>query len=159
MKQPILVLDLEFRGNGSIRDIGVAFVIQYKKGRVKASRPDHHNLIKIGEEPPKYKLREACEILKNMGTQEMMWASWGTSDRHELKKQTDDLGLEMPVGYFHIDIAPMYAALFNLDRPIRLKAAAEQLTGRFIGSQHHADDDSFNAARILAELINRFDRS
>ena len=158
MNQPILVLDLEFRANGTIRDMGIAFVIQSNKGKMRASYPERHRLMRIGE-PPKFTLSEACEILKNMGAPEMMWSSWGTSDRHELKKQTDDLGLEMPVGYFHIDIAPMYAALFALDRPIKLKVAAERLTGRFYGSQHHADDDSYNAARVLAELINRFDKS
>lgn len=155
--EPILVLDLEFRSNGDIRDMGVAFVVQYDEGKVMASRPDRHSLIKLGD-TPKFTLFEACEILKNMGTQEMMWASWGTSDRHELKKQTEDAGIEMPVGYFHIDLAPMYAALFALDRPIRLKAAHEQLVGRFMGSQHHAEDDAYAAARILAALLNRFDR-
>ena len=153
----ILVLDFEFRANGSIRDIGVALVVNYEEGRVIAARPPNHTLIKLGE-PPKYTLFEGCEIIKNMGAQEMMWASWGTSDRHELKRQTDDAGIEMPVGYFHVDIAPMYAALFALDRPIKLKAATEELCGRFHGSQHHAEDDAWNAARILAELINRFDR-
>ena len=156
--EPIFVLDLEFRSNGSIREIGIAYVIQDDNGKMMAAKPEQHYLLRLGEEP-KLNLFQACEILKNMGTQDKMWASWGTSDRHELKRQTEDAFLEMPVGYFHIDIAPMYAVLFALDRPIKLKAAAEELTGIFYGSQHHGEDDAWNAARVLAALMNRFDRS
>ena len=155
--EPIFVLDLEFRSNGSIREIGIATVIQNDDGKMVAAKPEPC-LIRLGAEP-KLTLFQACEILTNMGAKERMWASWGTNDRHELKRQTEDALLEMPVGYFHIDIAPMYAALFAMDRPIRLKAAAEGLMGIFYGSQHHGEDDAWNAARVLAALMNRFDRS
>ena len=156
--EPIFVLDCEFNKHRSIKEIGISYVIDLDDGTYMAARPPDHHLIRVGEEP-KISLLGACEILKNMGAQDKMWASWGTGDRHELKRQTEDIGVEMPVGYFHIDIAPMYAALLALNRPIRLKKAAEELTGRFYGAQHHADDDSFNAARILASLMNQFDRS
>jgi len=128
-------------------------IIEVEKGRYQAARPLDNHLIRIGDtDAGKVSLLGACEILKNMGLQEAMWASWGTADRHGLKQETGDIGIEMPVGYFHIDIAPMHAALIGLNRPIKLKQAAEELTGRFYGAQHHADDDSFNAARILAEF-------
>ena len=157
MKQ-IFVLDLEFRASGTIKEFGIAYVIEQDNGKYIAAKPDSNYLIRLGE-APKHTLFEACEMIKNMGAQESMWASWGTNDRHELKKQTEDAMLVMPVGYFHVDIAPMYAALYGLDRPVRLKAAAEEITGRFYGSQHHAEDDAWNAARVLATLMNRFDKS
>ena len=155
--EPIFVIDLEFRKSRDIKEIGISYVIQLDDGQFMAARPPDHHLIKVGK-PPKVSLLGACEILKNMDAKNKMWASWGTGDRHELKRQTEEAGLEMPVGYFHIDIAPMYAALMALNRPIRLKKAAEEITGRFYGAQHHADDDSFNAARILAVLMNRYER-
>ena len=164
--EPIFVLDCEFSKNRTIKEIGVSFVIELDDGKYIAARPPDHHLIRLGNPgnaddgwTGRIELLGACEVLKNMGAPDKMWASWGTGDRHELKRQTEDAGLEMPVGYFHIDIAPMYAALMALNRPIRLKKAAEELTGRFYGAQHHADDDSYNAARILAHLMNQFDRS
>lgn len=157
--EPIFILDCEFSKHRNIKEIGVSFVIELDDGQYMAARPSDHHLIRIGETNGKISMLGACEILKNMGASDKMWASWGTGDRHELKRQTEEAGIEMPVGYFHIDIAPMYAALMALNRPIKLKKAAEELTGRFYGAQHHADDDSFNAARILAHLMNQFDRS
>ena len=163
---PIFVIDCEFRKDRSIKEIGTSFVIELEPGNYMAARPPDHHMIRVqglkeanNELIHKVSLLGACELLKNMGAKDKMWASWGTGDRHELKRQTEEAGLEMPVGYFHIDIAPMYAALLSLNRPIRLKRAAEELTGRFYGAQHHADDDSFNAARILAHLMNQYDRS
>ena len=155
---PIFVLDLEYRQSGDIKEIGIALIIETEDGKYLAAKPESNHLIRLGESP-KHSLFEACEMIKNLGAEKCMWASWGTNDRHELKKQTEDAMLAMPVGYFHIDIAPMYAALYGLDRPIRLKGAAEIATGRFYGSQHHAEDDAWNAARVLAVLMNRYDRS
>ena len=154
--EPIFVLDLEFNRGEALTEIGICMVMELDDGKLTAARPPQY-LIKIGEEP-KISLLGACEMLKNMGTERSMWASWGVADRHELKQRTQEIGVAMPVGYFHIDIGPMYAALMKLDRPIKLKRAAEELTGRFYGSQHHADDDAFNAARVLASLMNRMDR-
>lgn len=156
--EPIFVLDCEFRGNGKIKDIGVAFVMLQENDRFIAAKPERHALIRLGE-PPKLNLFQACEIIRNMGGEEKIWASWGTNDRHELKRQTDDADLSMPVGYFHLDMAPMYAAFMGLDRPVRLKEAVSTLCGRFYGAQHHADDDAWNTARLLATMMNRFDRS
>jgi inhibitor of KinA sporulation pathway (predicted exonuclease) len=155
--RPLFVLDMEFRANGDIKDIGIAYVIDQDTNKFVAAKPPNC-LIRLGE-APKHTLFEACEMLKNMDAPDSMWASWGTNDRHELKRQTEDAGLEMPVGYFHVDIAPMFAALYGLDRPVKLKAATEETTGRFYGSQHNAEDDAWNAARVLAYLMNRYDRS
>ena len=157
--EPIYVLDCEFNKHRDIKEIGISFVIELDNGKYMAARPSDHHLIRVGDpDKGKISLLGACEVLKNMGASDKMWASWGTGDRHELKRQTEEAGIEMPVGYFHIDVAPMFAALMGLNRPIRLKKAAEELTGHFYGAQHSGDDDSFNAARILATLMNKFDR-
>ena len=158
MNPYILVLDMEFRSDKRIKDIGVAFIIDDDGGRYLAARPEKHYLIRLGAKP-KWTLQEACFIIEGMNTKRITWASYGTNDRHELKRQTENMGLEMPVGYFHIDIAPVYAALMGLNTPVKLKAAAQEITGRYYGSQHHADDDAWNAARVLAALMNRFDRT
>jgi inhibitor of KinA sporulation pathway (predicted exonuclease) len=40
--------------------------------------------------------------------------------------------------------------------PRKLKEATEDLCGRFLGAQHHADDDAYNAGRLLAAMMNRY---
>ena len=157
MNPYILVLDMEFRSNKDIKDIGVAFIIDDGRDGFLAAKPEKHYLIRLGASP-KWSLKEACFIIEGMNTKRLTWASYGTNDRHELKRQTENLGLEMPVGYFHLDIAPIYASFMRIETPIKLKAAAEAITGRYYGSQHHADDDAWNAARVLAALLNRFNR-
>lgn len=154
----IFVLDMEFTGSGRIKDIGVAFVMLQNNDRYIAAKPEHHSLIRLGEEP-KFNLFQACEIIRNMGGEDAIWASWGVNDRHELKKQTDDADISMPVGYYHLDIAPMFAVFMGLDRPVRLKEAVSTICGRFLGAQHSADDDAWNTARLLSEMMNRFDRT
>ena len=150
---------MEFRANKDIKDIGVAWVIDAEEGRYLAARPEKHYLIRLGPERPKWTLAEACEILERMGPKKnIMWASYGTNDRHELKRQTENAMLDMPVGYFHLDIAPIAAAFMGWDMPKKLKAAVQEICGRHYGSQHHADDDAWGAARLLAALMNRFDR-
>lgn len=159
MNPRILVLDMEFRADKTIEDIGVSWIIDGAEDQYLAARPEKHYLIRIGDEKPKSTLAEACYIIERMGTKNLMWASYGVSDRHALKRETESAGLDMPVGYFHIDIGPVYAAMMGLDQPVKLKKAAEELTGRYYGAQHHADDDAWNAARVLAAIMNRFDRS
>ena len=157
MNPYILVLDFEFKANKDIKDIGVAFIIG-DEGHYLAAKPDNHSLIRVGPEKPKRTLKEACFIIQNLNPKGITWASYGVNDRHELKRQTGEIGMNMPVGYFHIDIGPVYATFMGLDTPVKLKEAAQELTGLFYGSQHHADDDAWNAARVLAAMMNRFDR-
>ncbi len=157
MNPYILVMDMEFQANKDIKEIGIAFVIDEGEGFYLAAKPEKHSLIRIGK-PPKHTLKEACFIIQNLNSQRTIWASYGTNDRYELKRQTEIIGMDMPVGYFHIDIAPVYAAFMGLDIPVKLKAAAQELTGISYGSQHHVGDDSWNAARVLAALMNQFNR-
>jgi len=153
--EPIWIVDTE-TSYDKITEIGIAMVIP-SGPRYVCAKPERHYIIKIGLEY--HDLFGAQQILLNMGTRKGLWASYGHNDPRVLRQSFEDTGLQFPFGPTWLDIQPLYMAFQSKDRlPRKLKEATEDLCGRFLGAQHHADDDAYNAGRLLAALLNTYQK-
>jgi hypothetical protein len=151
---PIWIVDVETSKN-EITEIGIAMLIDGPEGSVLCAKPDQHYLIKIGE--PYHTLKEATFILEAMGCGKGLWASYGHNDARILRQEFGNLSQPFPFRGRYLDIAPLYMAFQSDDMlPRKLKEATEDLCGRSLGAQHHADDDAYNAGRLLAAMMNRY---
>jgi len=96
---------------------------------------------------------EACEILKTEYQSEWTCvASWGAFDCIQFKKDSKLYGLEYPFSDTHINIKHLFSLWKNCGNK-GLKKATANLGAGFIGNQHKAGDDAFNAARVLVGAI------
>ena len=158
--KPILIVDGEWSISGDLgtlpREIGVALVITDGDTGALAAKPERHSIMKVGDKH--HDALSVSEILLNLGSSDSHWGSYGWFDNVQLRGWFEREGLPFPLGDVHIDIASMYTAFNHLPRPVKLKSAVTEECGRFLGAQHHADDDAWNTARLLAAMMNRYER-
>ena len=155
----ILVVDGEWNTSedGIIqpKEIGVALVINAEEDTVQAAKPERHSIMPVSED--RHDALSVSQVLLNLGSNDLVWASYGWFDNVQLRGWFEREGIAFPMGTTHVDVASLYTALHRLPRSVKLKHAVENECGRFLGAQHHADDDAWNTARLLAVLMNRYE--
>jgi inhibitor of KinA sporulation pathway (predicted exonuclease) len=101
-------------------------------------------------------LREACRILRQeYRARQRIWASYGDYDRRQFKRNCRAQDIAYPFGPGHINVKSLFAVMHGLSREVGLDKALEMLGLPFEGTHHRGDDDAWNVARVLGELLRR----
>lgn len=99
-------------------------------------------------------LAEACRTLKaQYRSLERVWASWGDYDRRQFERECGEKGIAYPFGRTHLNVKSLFSLARGLNKEVGM-AEALDLLGRPIEGRHHrADDDAWNIAGVLCELL------
>ena len=98
----------------------------------------------------------ACKnMMRRAATRRRAWSSWGVGDRLSFERDCAASGAEMPFCQTHIDIQAILSIF--LGYPVRTgqSAALKALGLNEDGVAHRADDDAWNGAGVMAEIIRR----
>ncbi len=99
---------------------------------------------------------EACAILRQeYASKDRVWASYGDYDRRVFEQQSQQLNVEYPFGSRHVNIKTLFALVHALPREVGLHTALNLLNFPLEGVHHRGDDDAWNTAAILAQLLGR----
>jgi inhibitor of KinA sporulation pathway (predicted exonuclease) len=97
---------------------------------------------------------EACEILrKEYQSRERVWASFGDYDRTIFQKQCEATGVPYPFGPRHLNVKTLFAVARGLPHEVGMSEALGLMGVPLEGTHHRGDDDAWNIAGILAELV------
>jgi inhibitor of KinA sporulation pathway (predicted exonuclease) len=100
--------------------------------------------------------QEAIELLKSeYRPADRTWASYGDYDRIQIQRQCEQRGIPYPFGRTHLNIKNLLAIGLNLPREVGLERAVEIFDLPLEGTHHRGDDDAWNIAAVLAELLKR----
>ncbi|GHO75990.1 exonuclease [Ktedonobacter sp. SOSP1-85] len=99
---------------------------------------------------------EACGLLREeYRSRERVWASYGDYDRSIFERQCRERKVAYPFGTRHLNIKTLFALSYALPSEIGLEAALHTMRLPLEGTHHRGDDDAWNSAAILAELLRR----
>jgi inhibitor of KinA sporulation pathway (predicted exonuclease) len=99
---------------------------------------------------------EACGILrKEYQTRDRVWASFGDYDRNQFQKQCDATGVPSPFGTRHLNVKTLLGLGLGLTAEVGMPQALALLGLPQEGTHHRGDDDAWNIAAILGELLRR----
>lgn len=93
------------------------------------------------------------KMCKDFGTKSKVWAAWGEGDRLEFEKACVRWNIEYPFSDEFLNINTLFSMKYKVKSRINLKRALEMCDLKFEGQPHRADDDAFNTARILREIL------
>jgi len=97
---------------------------------------------------------EACTLLKEKYlTKKRTWASYGDYDRRQFERQCRFYEIAYPFGPSHINVENLFAIINGLPREVGMAGALRHLNLPLEGTHHRADDDAWNIARLLSQLI------
>jgi inhibitor of KinA sporulation pathway (predicted exonuclease) len=97
---------------------------------------------------------EACALLKReYRTKHRVWASYGDYDRHQFELQCRTLDIPYPFGLTHINVKNLFAIFRKLSHEVGMTQALKFLDLPLEGVHHRGDDDAWNIAAILSELL------
>lgn len=104
-------------------------------------------------------LADACRTLKKQfRSAERVWASWGDYDRRQFERECGQKGIASPFGTTHLNVKSLFSLARGLKNELGM-AEAYQLLGRSLEGRHHrGDDDAWNIAGVLCELLSGFRR-
>ncbi len=178
--EEFLVIDIEatcWRGvppkgmENEILEIGVALV-DVPNARVKKSesfivKPRYSDVSKFctkltGITPEAaakgVKFARACQILRERyNGRRMAWGSWGDFDVRIINEQCERRKIDVPVSRQYMNVRVLYSLFFNQQQGLGLKTAAEYSGIELAGRAHSGEDDAINCARLLCEILKRFD--
>lgn len=99
--------------------------------------------------------KEACRILKKKyKSPERTWASYGDYDRAKFVQQCADFDLPYPFSDRHINVKNLFAVVHGLKREVGMAKALEiRQMALEEGTHHRGDDDAWNTAKLLSELL------
>ncbi|NIM12915.1 MAG: DNA polymerase III [Candidatus Aminicenantes bacterium] len=98
--------------------------------------------------------KEACRILKKeYRTKHRAWASYGDYDRRQFERQCLSWNISYPFGATHINVKNLFAIAWKLPREVGMAEALKTLDLPLEGIHHRGEDDAWNIARILSELV------
>ena len=98
----------------------------------------------------------ACSILrKEYQTRDRVWASFGDYDRSQFERQCAAFGVPYPFGPRHINVKTLFALTRRLPQVIGMAEAVGLVGFPLEGTHHRGDDDAWNIAAILAEMLRR----
>lgn len=84
------------------------------------------------------------------------WASWGDYDRKKFVEDAELNNVPYPMSMQHLNLKLMYSTLTRSSR-LGMDKALENLGLELIGRHHDGGDDAFNIARILLQMIARYE--
>lgn len=95
---------------------------------------------------------DACnKFKKEFGTSNKICAGYG-EDYGGLDTECIRFGITNPLSGSYINICHLFA-LKNKSSEVSLEQALEKIGDEFEGTQHRADDDAYNAAKILRSIL------
>jgi inhibitor of KinA sporulation pathway (predicted exonuclease) len=101
----------------------------------------------------------ACAMLRQeYRTRDRVWASFGDYDRKQFERQCATESVPYPFGSRHINVKTLFAVARGLPHEVGTAQAIEMLGRTFEGTQHRGDDDAWNIAAILSDLIAQIRR-
>jgi inhibitor of KinA sporulation pathway (predicted exonuclease) len=99
---------------------------------------------------------EACARLRReFRTQDRLWASFGDYDRKQFERQCLSAGVSSPFGPSHLNVKTLFALTRGLPHEVGLAQALEMSGLPLEGTHHRGDDDAWNIAALLADLLAR----
>lgn len=99
-------------------------------------------------------LSDACNRLKkDFSAKDRLWASWGDYDRRQFERVCLSHGVGYPFGIFHLNVKTLFAVSHGLDREVGLDTAYARLGLTMEGTHHRGDDDAWNIAAIVCQLL------
>jgi inhibitor of KinA sporulation pathway (predicted exonuclease) len=99
---------------------------------------------------------QACAILKKeYRTKQRVWASYGDYDRRQFERQCLTRGINYPFGPTHINVKNLFAIVSRLTYEVGMSEALKILDLPLEGVHHRGEDDAWNIARILWEILLR----
>jgi inhibitor of KinA sporulation pathway (predicted exonuclease) len=99
---------------------------------------------------------QACEVLRReYQSRERVWASFGDYDRTMFQKQCEATGVPYPFGPRHLNVKTLFAIARGLPHEIGMAEALALMGVPLEGTHHRGDDDAWNIAGILAELVKK----
>lgn len=108
------------------------------------------------QEDLKYGLTYKSSVTRlqnNYGPKNRIWASWGNYDQWKIEELCKLFGVKYPFGPTHYNIKDLYAAKFQLPKPLGLGDAMNHANIPFKGQPHRGADDAWNAARLLERVL------
>lgn len=104
-------------------------------------------------------LAEACaELQEQFDTTSYLWASWGGYDQRMFASQCELFNVAYPFSDHHMNIKALFADLLNNGKQVGLMRALKMVELEPLGTHHRGVDDAWNAARMLAYLLDQFGR-
>lgn len=98
--------------------------------------------------------RDACRVLeKEYDSRERVWASFGDYDRRQFEKQCADTGVRFPFGTRHLNVKTLFALAKSLPHEVGMAQAVDLLGLPLEGTHHRGDDDAWNIAAVLVEIL------
>lgn len=99
---------------------------------------------------------EACEVLsERYRGRQRTWASYGDYDRIQLENQCRSRQVPFPLGPTHLNVKNLLGLVLGRKREVGMAQALKLLDLPLVGTHHRGDDDAWNIAGILAELLRR----
>jgi len=92
-------------------------------------------------------------LRKNFGPKHRVIACWGNYDWYMVSQQCLREEVPFPFGRSYINVKELYALTYGLTKAVGLGEALGMERLGFVGSPHRGDDDAYNVARILRQLI------
>jgi inhibitor of KinA sporulation pathway (predicted exonuclease) len=80
------------------------------------------------------------------------WASWGDYGCKQFLRQCEAASTDYPFGRRHISAQAVFAAAFNLPRPVGMARALDIAGLPLEGRHHRGDDDAWNIAALVLHL-------
>ncbi|HET6572819.1 MAG TPA: 3'-5' exonuclease [Fimbriiglobus sp.] len=100
--------------------------------------------------------REACKTLRReFLADQRAWASFGDYDRKQFERQCRETGMPYPFGPTHLNVKTLFALSRGLPREIGAREAVEAFGHTFEGTHHRGDDDAWNVAAVLIEVLRK----
>jgi len=97
---------------------------------------------------------KACDILQRQyQSKQCVWASYGGYDKRMFEDQCSRENINYPFGNKHINVKPLFALKYKLDKEVGM-AEALKISGLKLEGRHHSGkDDAYNIAKILREIL------
>jgi inhibitor of KinA sporulation pathway (predicted exonuclease) len=100
--------------------------------------------------------KEACDQLrKQYQSRDRVWASFGDYDRNQFERQCKSFNIPYPFGPRHLNVKTLFALSCSLPVEVGMAQALELLNIPLVGVHHRGDDDAWNIAGILCELLKK----
>lgn len=100
-------------------------------------------------------LADAVKTLKNeYRSKDRLWASWGDYDRRQFERVCQDQNVGYPFGPSHLNVKSLFAAAIGSGHEMELDGAYKRLGLEMEGTHHRGDDDAWNIAGVLRQLLS-----
>ena len=77
----------------------------------------------------------------------------GDYDRRQFERVCDAQNVGYPFGPSHLNVKSLFAAAIGADHEVGLDGAYKRLGQTLEGTHHRGDDDAWNIAGILCQLL------